>query len=325
MNVWLEGPTGPPIAVNGSCSLGRSRSNQVVLDDKKISRRHAIIHAQGEGEYWLVDFGSTNGTMVNGRRVVQPTRLQNGDQILIGDHALTFRKAAPTPTPDASTETSFVTAQSIKTVTCWLLVVDIENSTVFSRTCPPDQLPVLLGRWFSGCKEIVDTCGGQINKFLGDGFFAYWIEQPASAAQIADALQKLGELQKVGQPSFRWVLHHGPVCVGGSTSMGEESLIGPEVNFVFRMEKLAGSNNLHVMLSDKASERLTLPQPLEKAGPYEVSAGLRAPTCFIPLNDLAGEKRSQGILGGQTHPGGVFFKPDNGLAKLHFFAGNDIG
>jgi adenylate cyclase len=261
--------------VSGICSLGRSRNNQIVLKDTKASRRHAMIHPQGAGEYWLVDFGSTNGTLLNGRRVIQPTTLADRDQIGVAGETFTFRKTA-SPRPDTTSfhDTSFadaVTASEIRSIDCWMLITDIEDSTRLSQTCPAEQWPVMLGHWFLSCKETIDEYNGQINKFLGDGFFAYWTDHPMTTSQVAKALQKLSEAQKASQPPFRWVLHFGPVSVGGSTSLGEESLLGSEVNFAFRMEKLAGKLGMHRLLSDAARTRLDLGVNSEKVGPHELS------------------------------------------------------
>src|SRR5690242_14994250 len=88
---WLERASGERFPIRGSCSLGRSASNQVALASDKVSRRHAIIQVQHEHEYWLVDFGSRNGTYLNGRRIIQPTRLQNGDHVNVGPFEFVFR------------------------------------------------------------------------------------------------------------------------------------------------------------------------------------------------------------------------------------------
>ena len=55
------------------------------------------MHAQGNSEFSLVDLGSSNGTHLNGRRVIQPMTLQHGDVIQIGEESLVFRleKASP--------------------------------------------------------------------------------------------------------------------------------------------------------------------------------------------------------------------------------------
>ena len=68
--------------------IGRSREADIVLQDPKVSRRHAELHRDDDG-WQIVDLGSTNGIKVNGRRVDnQP--LRPGDQVTIGVTDLTF-------------------------------------------------------------------------------------------------------------------------------------------------------------------------------------------------------------------------------------------
>src|SRR5262249_3620777 len=62
---WLEQTNIGRVEISGTCSIGRAPSNQVVLMDDKVSRRHAVIHAQDVEEFWLVDLGSSNGTYLN--------------------------------------------------------------------------------------------------------------------------------------------------------------------------------------------------------------------------------------------------------------------
>src|SRR5262245_6741974 len=56
---WLEAVDGRRHPIRGSCSLGRTPANAIVLDSPKVSRRHALIHLQNIGELWLIDFGSS--------------------------------------------------------------------------------------------------------------------------------------------------------------------------------------------------------------------------------------------------------------------------
>jgi FhaA, N-terminal domain/FHA domain len=72
--------------------IGRSKDCDIKIEDPNVSRRHAEVRREGPA-YWLIDLGSTNGTDVNGRRA-QRTKLKDGDQILIGTTALTFREAS---------------------------------------------------------------------------------------------------------------------------------------------------------------------------------------------------------------------------------------
>lgn len=67
-------------------SLGREHSSGVVLDDDGVSLRHAVIDFR-DGRYLLRDVGSSNGTFVNGKRVVE-ARLSDGDVISIGAFAM---------------------------------------------------------------------------------------------------------------------------------------------------------------------------------------------------------------------------------------------
>src|SRR5262245_55758775 len=101
-SAWLEQTNIGRVEIRGTCSIGRAPSNQVVLPDDKVSRRHAVIHAQDVDEFWLVDLGSSNGTYLNGRRVSQPSRLWDQDRIEIGPFRVVFRQpqAARVSTPE---------------------------------------------------------------------------------------------------------------------------------------------------------------------------------------------------------------------------------
>ncbi|HEY62982.1 MAG TPA: FHA domain-containing protein [Caldilineae bacterium] len=71
------------------CTVGRSARNDVVLDDPLVSRAHAEIRHTDEG--WVLhDRNSTNGTYLNGRRVIRSEPLRDGDEIRIGQTILTF-------------------------------------------------------------------------------------------------------------------------------------------------------------------------------------------------------------------------------------------
>ena len=239
-------------------------SNEVVLADTKVSRRHALIHAQGPAEFRLVDLGSSNGTYLNGRRVVQPTRLEDGDLITIGDFVLVFRR----PLAGGPTRTETVTErtiQEIKVLDCWLLVADMVASTQLSKELVPEEVAVITGTWLGQCKELVERHKGGINKFLGDGFLAYWPGGEPVTTDVAKALREFGQLQAKSRPCFRIVVHYGQVAAGGAASLGEESLVGKEVNLVFRLEKLASRLGLLRVMTQPAQARLQAALPASQA------------------------------------------------------------
>lgn len=80
---------GKSFTVNGSLTIGRSHTNQIILKDAKISRQHAELKVQG-GECILIDLNSSNGTAVNGQKVHEHI-LATNDEIQVGDFVLQFQ------------------------------------------------------------------------------------------------------------------------------------------------------------------------------------------------------------------------------------------
>ena len=254
-DAWLESADGRRHPIKGSCSLGRSAANTIVLESPKVSRRHALIHLQNIGELWLIDFGSSNGTFLNKRRIHHPIRLSDGDQITIGDQV--FKVRQPVAISEAhKTDGMQGTAWEIENIPCWLLVADIRGFSPLSRQMRSEDLDVLVGTWMLSCKEIVENHQGIINKYLGDGFLAYWREPATTPTEIVAVISALKELQRHQSPASRLVVHFGPVAIGGVASMGEESLIGSEVNLIFRLEKLASSLGEPCCMSESANMKL---------------------------------------------------------------------
>ena len=266
---WLEAADGKRYPIHGGCSLGRTPANTIVLESPKVSRRHALIHVQNIGEFWLIDFGSSNGTFLNKRRIHQPLRLSDGDQITVGDSVFKFRQPEKI-SDEYKTIITQQTLRQVENVPCWLLVTDIRNFTPLSRSMASEGLEALLGTWISTCKEIVEKHHGMINKYLGDGFLAYWPQDATTSEEIAEVIAALKELQEKSAPDFRMVFHFGPVAIGGIASMGEGSLMGKEVNLIFRLEKLAGSLGEPCGLSEPAHAKLVNLMPSRPLGEHEL-------------------------------------------------------
>jgi diguanylate cyclase (GGDEF)-like protein len=69
--------------------LGRVTEADIVMDRDSVSRRHARLIREQEGEWFVEDLGSTNGTFVNDVRITR-SRLKDGDQIRIGEAIYKF-------------------------------------------------------------------------------------------------------------------------------------------------------------------------------------------------------------------------------------------
>lgn len=253
---WLELPDGSRFDLRGSTTVGRASENALALAGKEVSRRHALIQAQGEGEFWLVDLGSANGCWVNERRISQPVELKAGDVIDLADVRLVFRSErimADHPSASGLLESTILT---VKTAQCWMLMADIIGSTRLAQQMSAEELPRITGGWFKECREIIDECGGHVMKYLGDGFFCYWIAGPESPAQLSAVLDALKSMQEKKSPPFRIVVHYGEAAMGSVPTMAEINLHGAEVNFAFRMEKVAARLRQPVLFSETAAEEI---------------------------------------------------------------------
>ena len=87
---FLELPDGRVVTVADGLTLGRVHSCDVVVDDGKVSRRHARLVVEG-GVVEVEDLGSSNGTFLNGKRVARRL-VRDGDVIQIGGTRIVFRE-----------------------------------------------------------------------------------------------------------------------------------------------------------------------------------------------------------------------------------------
>ncbi|MYW64145.1 FHA domain-containing protein [Streptomyces sp. SID8379] len=81
----------PPVAHPYPLRIGRDPANGLRLSHETVSRVHAELSHHG-GMWVLRDLGSTNGTSVNGRRVIGTAVVQDGDQVAFG--RMSFRLSA---------------------------------------------------------------------------------------------------------------------------------------------------------------------------------------------------------------------------------------
>jgi hypothetical protein len=78
-----------PIGMLGA-KLGRAAPADITFSDKRISRRHCDVEVR-DGQMWVTDLQSTNGTFVDGQRIDLPTVLLPDAELMIGDVILTHR------------------------------------------------------------------------------------------------------------------------------------------------------------------------------------------------------------------------------------------
>lgn len=256
-------PDGRVHELKGSCTLGRHASNDIPLANHHASGQHALVQWQEQREdqggsgFLLVDLGSTNGSYLNDRRIARPVPLKDGDIIDLAGTRIEFRTDGTVSDLPAGSIVS--TLIDIRKRNAWLMVADIVGSTRMAQQMPPEEVPRINGSWFKTCREAVDAHGGHMNQYLGDGFFCYWEDTLDARHRIPDLLRLFAKQRAESSPDFRVVLHFGMTVLGSVPTLSSLNLHGPNVNFVFRMEKLAGSLGEPFLLSQEALLALGLP------------------------------------------------------------------
>jgi pSer/pThr/pTyr-binding forkhead associated (FHA) protein len=126
----------------GDCLIGRGEECQVRTNSPLVSRQHCLVHVTKD-EAILRDLGSTNGTLVNGKRVLNERQLVPGDLLQIGPVVFEFRDESADAVSSAQT---IRVDPGTKVSTDELPVVElIEPSSVHSRSFQSESTQQLTG------------------------------------------------------------------------------------------------------------------------------------------------------------------------------------
>jgi uncharacterized RDD family membrane protein YckC len=128
-------------------SIGRDPSNDLVLPDAMVSRRHAVIEYRGS-QYYLRDCNSSNGSLVNGDRVSE-RNLRDGDLVAIGTARLLFRDDLH----DEEAGAKVVQHPSSPRLMCPSCQAEYRKGDLFCRQCGSALAPT------SPPKVICTACG----------------------------------------------------------------------------------------------------------------------------------------------------------------------
>ncbi len=107
----VSGPKGGGhfVLQKGKMTIGRSRENDIVLDDSSVSRRHAVLDVAENG-VTIADMGSRNGTKIGGQKIQQAVSLAHKTKIKIGVYVLRYL-TSPAEPDDAPVEAEEVANQ----------------------------------------------------------------------------------------------------------------------------------------------------------------------------------------------------------------------
>ncbi len=154
-------PPPPPRTAEslGSVTVGRAKTNSVVVEDALASRVHAVLVSSPAG-LEVRDNNSSNGTFVNGRLITRAT-LRDGDIVTIGNTDLLATGNTLVPQP-AAARTSGLTVQGLAlTVDGRQLLQDV------SFTAKPGTLTAVIGPSGAGKSTLVKLIGGAMPRSAG--------------------------------------------------------------------------------------------------------------------------------------------------------------
>jgi len=264
------------IACTPLLTIGRTPPNEIVIAHPKISRSHAMIRMLGQGEYYLIDVGSTNGTYLNGKRVVTPTLLKDADVIVLEDCTLTFRavrEAASTPEDEEDAQgTVTMTSMGVEMEGITLLVCDLRNYTPISESMPPNELATLMAKWFKMATKVIEECSGTIDKFIGDAIMVRWASGAGRSDRVSvtnalKAARMLNDICTQVNATFTRLPYPFKIGVGintgrailgsiGGSGYREFTAIGDSVNMAFRFETESKNLGKDIVLGPESYKHL---------------------------------------------------------------------
>ena len=284
----VSGPQGErtiPLKQGTTWRIGRNEPSEVVLDDEMVSRNHAILQRLEDGQFYLIDMGSRNGSFVNGARVSVPRALNDGDSILIGDTVLIFRCAGlETQTSEDQTDelgetiedrTEDITTGSFKPLLITVLVVDIRDFTKLTQQVDQTVLCNLIAGWFRQGGRIMRDRGSWSQKYIGDALMAIWLHQTYGQERqeilsVIRACEEFAEVTGGLQAQFSLPVPlrigagvntgMGTVGNAGTTDAMDFTAMGETVNAAFRIEsstkeiglEMAIGKSTYLLLSEGA-------------------------------------------------------------------------
>jgi pSer/pThr/pTyr-binding forkhead associated (FHA) protein/uncharacterized RDD family membrane protein YckC len=145
-------------------SIGRDPTNDLVLPDAMVSRRHAVIEFRGS-QFYIRDCNSSNGSLVNGDRVSE-RNLRDGDLVAIGTARLLFREEGELEEAGAKV----VPHPSAPRFQCPTCRADHRKGDLFCRQCggpladdlPPRAVCASCGTAVTLPARFCNACGSQL-------------------------------------------------------------------------------------------------------------------------------------------------------------------
>jgi uncharacterized RDD family membrane protein YckC len=216
-----------PLSRSTLLAIGRDPSNDLVLPDAMVSRRHAVVEWRGS-QFFLRDCNSSNGSVVNGDRISEKS-LRDGDLVAIGTARLLFRDDLAEP------GAKVVQHPSSPKLQCPKCSAEYRKGDLFCRECgeklasasgPPKAICASCGTAVVLPARFCNACGSVLTR-EGERSDAPGAPEAAPARVAAELPPLKSDEPKTGPPAPAPVLDKPPVDSRPSGSAAVAPALAP--------------------------------------------------------------------------------------------------
>lgn len=249
--------------------LGRARDNDLVIQNNAVSRFHAMFNASSSGLV-ISDLTSLNGTFHNGRKISTPVNLSTGDEVKVGNIKIGIDMHLGSLSEDSGSHLQ-TQSTAMKAVLVTVLVTDIAKFTTMSQQLPPKEMAEMLDKWFGEVTSLIESEGGEIDKYIGDCVMALWRSTPEQLSQTAAAsirvskeilalTKRMSDEHWMFKQQFPWqcrvALNTGEALMGsiGGKGARDFTVLGDTVNVAFRLEGVGAVKGWPITISASTAE-----------------------------------------------------------------------
>lgn len=214
-------------------TIGRSEENDVMVNDPHASRHHMQIIQHDDGHFTLSDFGSTNGTYVNGQKISGEINLNMNDVVRIGNSTIPWKKffedseTVASVAPGAGIPYTHVIKERHGFVTFWLWLIVIGNVVGVIMQAMAANYAILAYATDENAKIFFYFRHGIVDYYIYASYFMIVL----SLVNIAGAIvllkwEKLGYWLFVGSAATCLAIMVSFGILGGFTTAVVSSMIG---------------------------------------------------------------------------------------------------
>lgn len=250
---------------SGPHAVGRpgKRENQILIDDRTVSRAHATI-TENAGAYSLLVETDSTPTFLNGHPVSGAADLKDGDLLQFGGQIVRLQVGAP----DGALATRHAT----------VLYADISNCQDLLGSRPLDEMVRQMGDYYEMVDRVVGECQGKLTTYLGDSVVAIFeaergaVEAAVKICQHTDQMNALWRQVDLAELQIGVGIHTGEIVMG-DLSLGARSdfaAVGEQANLAARIERQTRRKGQRILLSEATARGLGQDFELQSLGSVEL-------------------------------------------------------